>query len=38
MKYQVIWDEAAEAELASIWLTATDRTAVSQASAGWNGG
>ena len=34
MRYQVFWTEAAEAELASIWVAADDRHAVSQAADG----
>ena len=31
MKYVVVWDPTAESELTLIWLTASDRNAVSQA-------
>ena len=34
MKYQVLWTEAAERELAEIWLAAFDREAVTQAADG----
>lgn len=33
MSYTVIWTAKAEAELAAIWLSATDRKAVTKASA-----
>jgi hypothetical protein len=33
MKYQVIWQNIAEEELASIWLASADRNAVSAAAA-----
>jgi hypothetical protein len=31
MKYEVIWDAQAEADLAAVWLAALDRQAVSRA-------
>lgn len=33
MKYQIIWDATAEDELTAIWLAASDRKTVTQASA-----
>ena len=32
MKYEVLWDARAEADLAAVWLAATDRHAVTRAS------
>ncbi len=31
MKYEVLWDARAEADLAAVWLAATDRQAVTGA-------
>ncbi len=33
MRYEVIWQRAAENELAAVWAAATDRDAVTQAAA-----
>jgi hypothetical protein len=32
MKYEVLWDARAEADLAAVWLSAPDRRAVTDAS------